>query len=99
VPEDKNGSFLKIYDARTGGGFDFNPDLGQCAAADECHGEGSQVPPPAQVATGGSLGASGNLPAHGGPAKKKHKKHKKHQKRKHHRGKRAAGPNRSHGNG
>ena len=25
VPEDKNGSFVKIYDARTNGGFDFNP--------------------------------------------------------------------------
>ena len=28
VPEDQNGSFLKFYDARSGGGFDFNPDLG-----------------------------------------------------------------------
>jgi guanyl-specific ribonuclease Sa len=96
VPEDKNGSFLKIYDARTGGGFDFNPELGQCAAADECHGEGSQAPPPAQVATGGGLGASGNLPASRGTAKKKHKKH---HKRKHHRGKRAVNGDRSHGNG
>ena len=41
VPEDQNGSFVKIYDARTGGGFDFTPDLGNCAAADECHGAGS----------------------------------------------------------
>ena len=39
VPQDKNGSFLKFYDARVGGGFDVIPDLGPCAAADECHGD------------------------------------------------------------
>jgi guanyl-specific ribonuclease Sa len=99
VPEDKNGSFLKIYDARTGGGFDFNPDLGECAAADECHGDGTQPPPPAQLATGGSLGASGNLPASGGIAKKKHRKHRKHHKRKHRGGRRVVNRDRSHGNG
>ena len=102
VPEDKNGSFLKVYDARVGGGFDFNPDLGECAAADECHGVGTQAPAPAQLATGASLGASGNLPAPGRAAKKKHKKPKKHKgqtKRKHHRSKRAANQERGHGNG
>jgi hypothetical protein len=84
TPEDHNGSFLKFYDARSGGGFDFNPDLGPCAAADECHGASSQPPTPAQTGSGGKLGASGNLPAR----TKRHRKprhhkraHKKHGKR------------------
>jgi hypothetical protein len=91
APEDKNGSFLKFYDARVGGGFDFNPDLGPCAAADECHGEATQPPARAQMGTGGQLGASGNLAA---PAKKKahkKKKHKKHKKKHKKHGKRHGG--------
>ena len=85
TPDDKNGSFLKFYDARSGGGFDFSPDLGPCAAADECHGASTQPPPPAQTGTGGKLGASGNLPAKG----KHHKKHRTNKHRK--RGKRHGG--------
>ncbi len=27
VPQDLNGAFLKFYDARTGGGFEFTPKL------------------------------------------------------------------------
>ncbi len=79
VPEDVNGSFLKMYDARTGGGFDFNPDLGACAAADECHGAGSSPPAIPQIRTGGTLGASGNLtaPKHKTRTKKKHRRRKK----------------------
>ena len=41
VPQDENGAFLKFYDARTGGGFDFTPESPPCEAADECHGAGS----------------------------------------------------------
>ena len=83
VPEDVNGSFLKMYDARTGGGFDFNPDLGPCAAADECHGAGSVPPAPSQIGTGAAFGASGNLapPAKHkkkGKAKNKRRRHKRH---------------------
>jgi hypothetical protein len=79
VPDDKNGSFVKIYDARTNGGFDFTPELGSCAAADECHGAGSEPPPPSEVATGGSLGGGGNLtPSGSGNHKKHHKRHKRH---------------------
>jgi hypothetical protein len=84
APEDHNGSFLKFYDARVNGGFDFNPDLGPCAAADECHGEATQQPNQAQMGTGGKLGASGNLPNPKKHHKKKHhhrRKHKKHGKR------------------
>jgi hypothetical protein len=99
VPEDQNGSFVKIYDARTGGGFDFTPELGPCAAADECHGAGSEPPPPAEIATGGSLGA-GNL-SHPGRTSGHHprkRQRKKHQKR-HRRHTRAVNPHRSGTNG
>ena len=27
VPQDLNGAFLKFYDARTGGGFEFTPQI------------------------------------------------------------------------
>ena len=82
VPEDKNGSFVKVYDARTNGGFDFTPELGPCAAADECHGGGSEPPPPAEIATAGGLGGGGNLQqAQTGKPKGHHKKHKRHRRR------------------
>ena len=45
-----------------------SPDLGSCAAADECHGAGSEPPTPAAIATGGSLGGGGNLSQAGGQA-------------------------------
>jgi hypothetical protein len=96
VPEDVNGSFLKIYDARVGGGFDFSPNLGPCAAADECHGEGTAPPAPLGVGTGGTLGASGNLQSTAKKAKKKKKKRKnKRQKRRHKRHHRSQGGHRN----
>jgi hypothetical protein len=76
TPEDKNGSFLKFYDARSGGGFDFTPELGPCAAADECHGVSSQPPVRASVGTGAAA-SGGNLPMLG-------KQKKKHHRKKHH---------------
>jgi hypothetical protein len=80
VPEDKNGSFVKIYDARTNGGFDFTPQLGSCSAADECHGAGSEPPAPPLIATGGSLGGGGNVPQ---GAARKHRRHRKHHAKQH----------------
>ena len=60
VDQDTNGNFLKIYDARSGGGF-AQPNLPQpCAAADECHGAGSSAPPAAQITSGAGLGQGGN---------------------------------------
>ena len=38
VASDNNGSRVKIYDARAGGGFDQAPPPHQCQASDECHG-------------------------------------------------------------
>jgi hypothetical protein len=44
APQDHNGPTMKIYDARTQGGFPFEPPPIQCKASDECHGPGTQAP-------------------------------------------------------
>ncbi len=49
--EDENGSTIKIYDARTGGGFPYDRPPFPCAASDECHGAGTQSPAPPDIHT------------------------------------------------
>jgi hypothetical protein len=91
VAQDENGPFLKFYDARVNGGFPFSEQPAPCAAADECHGEGSLAPPPAQIGSGAALGPGGNAT---GPRRHKHRKHHHrraphrhhHKTRHHHRG-------------
>ncbi|HWP33605.1 MAG TPA: hypothetical protein VNL97_07640, partial [Solirubrobacterales bacterium] len=61
VGQDENGPFLKFYDARVNGGFPFNKPPAPCAAADECHGEGSSSPVAPTIGTGAGLGAGGNV--------------------------------------
>lgn len=61
VTGDRNGSTVKFYDARTGGGFPTQPDLAQCAAADECHGADTVSPASPTIATGAGLGVGGNV--------------------------------------
>jgi hypothetical protein len=51
VPEDENGSTMKIYVAREGGGFATLPPPVPCQASDECHGPGTVVPPPPSIGT------------------------------------------------
>jgi hypothetical protein len=82
VAQDEIGPYLKFYDARVGGGFPFDKGAAPCAAADECHGAGSTLPPTISNGSGSDLGNGGN--AH--PGRKKHKKkhHRKHHRR--HRG-------------
>jgi hypothetical protein len=63
VGRDRNGEYVKFYNARTGGGFAEEPPLLPCEAADECHGTDSTPPPPAQINSAGSLGGSGNIAA------------------------------------
>ena len=46
VGQDRNGEAVKIYDARSGGGFPFVPPPPPCVAADECHGPSSSAPEP-----------------------------------------------------
>ncbi len=80
VPEDHNGAFVKFYDARSGGGFQIDPGLLPCTAADECHGDASEQSPHQGLGTVGDLGEGGNK-----TAPKHHKRHRKHHhKRKHH---------------
>ncbi len=81
VPQDHNGLFLKFYDARTNGGFEFDPGLLPCVAADECHEEGSPTPPALHVGSGADLGE----PGHGSTGPKAKKKKKRAQRRKRHR--------------
>jgi phosphodiesterase/alkaline phosphatase D-like protein len=78
TPQDENGAFYKIYDARSQGGFPFEPPPAPCAAADECHGEGASVPAPPRIGSSADLGDRGNFSSQ----QKKHKKkrHKKHRK-------------------
>ncbi len=49
VHNDGNGNAVKIYTAREGGGFAFDPTTQPCAASDECHGAGTQPPPPPDI--------------------------------------------------
>jgi hypothetical protein len=84
VPSDQNGQTMKIYDARSFGGFFKLPNSPPCAASDECHGPSSRAADPLAI---------GGAPVHGGNQRKRCKKrfrlkngkcvkkHKKHQKR------------------
>jgi hypothetical protein len=73
VSQDHNGASIKIYDARSGGGFPAERVPPKCAAADECHGETSAAPSPPVDRTSAPLGQT---------HKKKHKK-KQHRKKSH----------------
>lgn len=86
--EDDLGPLMKIYDARVNGGFFKLPDEVPCAAADECHGPSSPVPPPPDIKSSGPTTRGnvltcrkGKVKRHGKCVKKKHKKKGK----KHHR--------------
>ncbi|HEY5053061.1 MAG TPA: hypothetical protein VII45_06590, partial [Solirubrobacterales bacterium] len=83
VSQDHNGAFVKLYDARISGGFAAAPAPAPCAAADECHGPGSTLPPPSSAASVANLGSGGNV-AHSGGKKHRHKKHGSKRHRKHH---------------
>jgi hypothetical protein len=79
VNGDDNGSRVKLYDARSFGGFAFVPSPVPCKASDECHGPGSQAAPPPAV------GTIAGTPI-GNVAKPKHrcKRHKKCRRRRAH---------------
>jgi hypothetical protein len=49
--QDGNGSAVKIYDARENGGFLFEDSSKPCVASDECHGAGTEQPPPPNINT------------------------------------------------
>ena len=56
--EDENGSTMKVYDAREGGGFSYQLSPPDCKASDECHGPASQAPP--QIEIGSEAGTPHN---------------------------------------
>jgi hypothetical protein len=51
VPEDENGSTVRLYSARENGGFEFGPPQFSCAASDECHGASTTPAPPLTAGT------------------------------------------------
>jgi hypothetical protein len=76
VEADQNGSQMRIYDARTNGGFLENPPAAPCDAADECHGVGSARPTTTPIITEASIGGGNHA------KKKKAAKRKKAARRK-----------------
>lgn len=91
VGEDRNGQAMKIYDARSGGGFFVIPPSPPCAASDECHGPGSATAPPPPIGTfkgtGGQAPASCQKPKvkRRGKCVARHSKPRKHKHGKRHR--------------
>jgi hypothetical protein len=90
VPQDNNGVSLKLYDARTNGGFAIAPQVAPCEAADECHGATNPTPILPTVTSTTNLGAAGNV----AQKKKKSRKRRKARRRKQRR-RRAAAQRRS----
>jgi hypothetical protein len=84
VNQDRNGDNVKIYDARTGGGFAAASTPPGCAAADECHGASSSAPADLTTGTRADLGNSGNLAPGQGRQKKKRATHRRHRRHRQH---------------
>ena len=85
VPQDSNGTLVKIYDARADDGYPFTPQPPPCRASDECHGAGSQAPPPPSINTiSGTRGNSGSSTRCRRRTVKKHRKCVKKAGKKHH---------------
>jgi hypothetical protein len=84
VSQDRNGLFLKFYDARAGGGFPAPAPPPPCAAADECHGASSLPPLPLQSGSEVALGSGGNAVVGSKRHAKRHrKKHRRSRRLRH----------------
>ncbi len=97
VSQAENSDFVKIYDARELGGFEYTPPHIPCKASDECHGPSSPAPPLPNINV--NTGTNGNevppaakekcktgfVDKHGKCVKKPHRPKRLH-KKKHHRG-------------
>jgi hypothetical protein len=96
VSQDHNGQAMKIYDARSNGGFFVVPPRASCAASDECHGPGTQAPSPPSIHTAGTTPGNltpepkqchhGRVLRHGKCVKKHHGKSNKGRRANHSRG-------------
>jgi hypothetical protein len=82
--EDKNGSQMRIYDAREGGGFFKLPATVPCQASDECHGAGTPAPGPADIKSSGKTTAGNVLVCAKNRVKKRGHCVKKPHAKKHH---------------
>jgi len=91
VTQDHNGGSIKIYDARTGGGFPAEREEPGCVAADECHGPGATPPPLPADRTSAGFGTPRKAKAHKAKKHKKAHKHKKHKKKQAGKAKRKSG--------
>jgi DNA-binding beta-propeller fold protein YncE len=89
VPADQNGSRVKVYDARTQGGYPIVPAAVPCKASDECHGPGTEAPPAPAIKTiaGTPVGNAKRAPTacKRGFVKRRGKCVRKHTHRKRHR--------------
>jgi hypothetical protein len=83
LSEDHNGDFLKFYDARVDGGFPQPTPTQPCAAAEECHGPGTEAPVLPTAGAAAALAGGNASPGHHKKAAKRKKHHKKHKKVKH----------------
>jgi hypothetical protein len=81
VPQDHNGQFLKMYDARTNGGFPYQVPLLPCTAADECHEPTSGGPPEPEVGSGEVLAGGNVTRAKKRVSKKRHRRHRRRHRR------------------
>jgi hypothetical protein len=86
VPEDQNGTAMKIYDARENGGFPYQQPAPPCQASDECHGPGTPSAPPPDIGT--FKGTGGNLKP---KAQQRHKHRSKKHRHKHRHGRHKRG--------
>ncbi len=77
VGQDRNGSQLKFYDARTDGGFPYLSPAAPCEAADECHGAGSSPEASFQNGSDTELGANENVNSTPG-GNNHHRNHRAH---------------------
>jgi hypothetical protein len=81
--QDANGlNNYRIYDARTGGGFLYNPPPPPCEAADECHDVPSTPAGDLSSSTGAPLGTGGNTAPQAEKKKAKKKKSNANRKKK-----------------
>ena len=82
VSQDHNGQEIKIYDARTNGGFPAEVPRADCQAADECHGPGNSPPPVLPDRTSAQQGVPARAKAKKPKSQKaKHKAKKRKKKR------------------
>jgi DNA-binding beta-propeller fold protein YncE len=93
VANDKNGTLMKLYDARENGGFFVVPAPPPCVASDECHGAGSPTPPEPVISSASPGQGGQELTCRKGFVKKRGRCVKKKKPRRHrrHRGKKRRG--------